>query len=268
MRSARKAAAAAARAERRARRDLRRAVRDRKRTEKAEVRRFTARRRRTRIAFAVTAGIVAILAGVVSLGAFSPLFALREVRVEGAALVPAADIQGVVDDQLGTPLPLLDFDRIETGLSGFPLIQSYSTESLPPGTLVVRVVERTPVAVLARGGAFDLVDSAGVVVSTQPERIAGYPLIDLPTGEVASVDFTAAAEVLVALPGDLRAQVDSIRASTVDDVTLTLAGGQRVVWGDPSDSARKAQHLARLLAQNPGNITEYDVSSPGVGILR
>lgn len=232
------------------------------------MRRFTERRRRARAAWLVALAMVGSLAGVVALGAFSPLFALRDIQVEGASRVPVEQIVGVVDDQVGTPLPLLDFSRIEQGLGTLPLIQSYVTESRPPGTLVVRVVERTPVGVLQRGGAFELVDSAGVVVESSAERIAGYPIIATADGDVTGVPFTAAAAVLVALPAELVAQVDSVTASTVDDVSLTLVSGQRVVWGGADDSAQKAVHLARLLAQAPTAVTEYDVSSPGVGIIR
>lgn len=258
----------AAAAERRARKDLRKATRVRKRSERAEVRRFTERRRRARIGWLVVLALVGSLAGVVALGAFSPLFALRDIQVEGATRVPVDQIVGVVDDQIGTPLPLLDFGRIEVGLGGLPLVQSYVTESRPPGTLVVRVVERTPVGLLQRDGAFQLVDSAGVVVEQGAERIPGYPVIDLPSGDVTTLPFTAAAAVLVALPNDLLVQIDSITAATADDVRFTLVGGQRVVWGGAEDSAQKAGHLTRLLAQSPTAVTEYDVSSPGVGIIR
>lgn len=264
----REAAREAERHERRAKQDLRRARRLRKRGEKAEVRRFTTRQRRARITALISLAVVASLAGVVALGAFSPLFALREITVEGSSRVPAADLVAAVDDQMGTPLPLLDFSRIKTELADFPLIESYVTESRPPGTLLIRVVERTPLAVLQTGSGFQLVDSAGVPVETAAERIPGYPMIDLPSGDVSTLPFTAAAAVLAALPPELSAQVDSIRATTVDDVTLSLVTGQRVVWGDSADSARKAQHLTRLLAQHPTDVTEYDVSSPGVGIIR
>ncbi|PVZ94942.1 cell division protein FtsQ [Amnibacterium flavum] len=266
--SARETARIAASAERSARRDLRRARRLRKRGEKAEVRRFTTRQRRARITLLVSVAVIGSLAGVVALGAFSPLFALREITVEGASRIPPADIVAALDDQMGTPLPLVDFSEVETELKGFPLIQSYVTESRPPGTLLVRIVERTPVGVVQTASGFDLVDSAGVTVESAAERIPGYPLIDLPSGDFSSVPFTAAASVLVALPAELLAQVDSISAKTVDDVTLGLTTGQKVVWGDAADSARKAQHLTRLLAQHPTDVTEYDVSSPGVGIIR
>ncbi len=82
--------------------------------------------------------------------------------------------------------------------------------------------------------------------------------------------FEAIVEVLVALPPEVLAQVDSIGARTRDDVTLTLAGSdQRVVWGSAADSERKADILAALLAQfaaaGPG---EYDVSAPGSAVFR
>ena len=268
VREARDRTKQAATAERQAQRDLRRATRARKRSEKGEVRRFTGRRRRARITALVFIGLIVTLAGVVALGAFSPLFALRDVEVVGTSRIPSEQVSAVVDGQLGTPLPLLDFASIEEGLAALPLIQTYSTESRPPGTLVVRIVERTPIAVITTQSGFELVDSAGVTLETSSARITGYPIVDLADGDVTSVPFTAAAAVLAALPTDLLVQVDSISARTTDDVTLVLVSGQRVVWGDAADSVAKAQRLARLLEQQPGTVSEYDVSSPGVGILR
>lgn len=247
---------------------VRRATRARKRAEKAEVRRFTRTQRRRRIALLVGLGVVAALAGVVALGAFSPLFALRAIEVQGASRVAASDIAAALSGQLGRPLPLVDETAVRAALGGFPLIQSYTTESRPPGTLVVRILERTAVAVVAAGAGFDLVDSAGVTLDTTTVRTPGYPLVDLQGAGLGDVPFTAAAAVLVALPPDLRAQVERITARTNDDVSLVLAGGQRVVWGSAADSVRKAQHLAALLRQAPTTVHEYDVSSPGVGILR
>ncbi|WP_210505336.1 FtsQ-type POTRA domain-containing protein [Naasia sp. SYSU D00057] len=247
---------------------LRQASRDRRRAEKAEVRRFTRHSRRRRIAVLTALAVVAGLAGIIVLGAFSPLFALRTIEVQGASRVDAAQVTDALSGELGTPLPLVDAGEVRSALAEFPLIESYTTESRPPGTLVVRIVERTPVAVLATNRGFELVDSAGVPLERADERIAGFPIVDLQGKTVDDVPFTAAAEVLVALPDELRAQVDTITARTLDDVSLVLAGGERVVWGSAADSVRKAQHLTALLQQAPTDVTEYDVSSPGVGILR
>ncbi|WP_210481666.1 FtsQ-type POTRA domain-containing protein [Naasia sp. SYSU D00948] len=247
---------------------LRQASRERKRAERAEVRRFTRHTRRRRISVLVGLAVVAALAGLVLLGTFSPLFALRTIEVQGASRVDAAEVVEAVSGELGKPLPMVSEEAIRSALGEFTLIESYTTESRPPDTLVVRIVERTPVALLATARGFDLVDSAGVTLQSSATRIEGFPVVDLQGTTVDDVPFTAAAEVLVALPAELRAQVDTISARTTDDVSLVLTGGQRVVWGSADDSVRKAQHLTALLLQEPTTVTEYDVSSPGVGIIR
>ncbi|MBG6213533.1 cell division protein FtsQ [Cryobacterium sp. CAN_C3] len=247
---------------------LRAAQRARKRFERAEVRRFTGRTRRRRTAWILGVGTVGLAFGLIIGAAYSPLMALGTIEVVGTNRIPAGDVSAALADQLGTPLPLIDGDVVKSELSKFTLIQSYVTESRPPGTLVVRIVERVPVGVLAGRTGFDLVDAAGVVIETTPERSPGYPLIDAPNG-IGSAGFKAAAAVLAVLPGSIRTQLDLVTAVTTDDVTLNLLGGERVVWGSPEKSEYKAVVLAALLIGHPaGTVNEYDVSSPDSAVLR
>jgi cell division protein FtsQ len=71
------------------------------------------------------------------------------------------------------------------------------------------------------------------------------------------------------MPADLLGRVDSIAASTQDDVTMVLVGGQRVQWGDAEDSAKKARVLALLIAAiaDPNRAGTYDVSAPGNAVF-
>ena len=117
----------------------------------------------------------------------------------------------------------------------------------------------------SNGEQFDLVDPAGIVVQTTPERPDGVPLIGAGGQDPASASFTSVVAVLLALPAPLLAQVDSITASTQDDVTFVLRGiGQTVVWGSADESAFKAAALAAMVAkQDPAARIEYDVSAPG-----
>ena len=180
------------------------AARERRKYERQEVRRFTKRSRRRRIAWSIGLGAIAALVVVVAVGAYSPLMALREVRVEGAQRVPAADIQAAFGPTLGTPLPLIASSDVHEVLSAFPLIETYSTETIPPGTLVVRIVERTPVGVIETGEGLALVDAAGVVIERPAERPEGQPLITA-DGGIAGEGFRAAAAVIRSLPADVRA---------------------------------------------------------------
>ncbi len=251
-----------------ARRKFRAARRARKLYEREEVRRFTWRSRRRRTIWLVSLGITAALAGFVLIGAYSPLMALKTIEVVGADRVPSAEVQAALGEQLGTPLPLVDFTKVRKELSRFTLIRSYVTESRPPGTLVVRIVEREPIGAVVTPAGFDLVDAAGVVIQSGTERPAGYATINARSG-AGSTGFQAAAAVIMALPDGIRGQLDTVTAATKDDVTLTLVGGARVVWGSAEKSEYKAVVLAALVVSHPvGSVGEYDVSSPDSAVLR
>jgi cell division protein FtsQ len=244
--------------------------RRRRREERAEVRRFTRTARRRRLGWLSAAGLVVLIAGLVATAVFSPVLALRTVIVDGTSRLDPAALVDAVDGQIGTPLALLDEARIREELGRFTLIRSYVTELVPPGTLLIHVVERAPVGVIQAPDGFQLVDPAGIVIETTLTQPEGYALIELGQGEDRSgAGFRSMAEVLLALPPSVSGQVLSISARTRDDVTLTLTGSsQRVVWGSAEGSAEKAAVLAALLPLHAGDGPgEYDVSAPGIGVF-
>lgn len=253
-----------------ARREARRAARERRRFERSEVRRFTRRARHRRLAWLTAAGVTLVLGTLIAVAVFSPLLALREIRVTGTTRLDAVQVREAVESQLDTPLALLDFDVLRSDLSGFPLIRSYVTETVPPHTLVIHITERQPVAALLTGAGYLLLDPAGVEIERSETRPAGVPLLDLAEEEIAGDAFDSAIEVLLALPEPLLAQVDSVSATTMDDVTLVFAGvGQRVVWGSAAQSELKARVLERLMgAHDPGARVEFDVTAPLSAVVR
>lgn len=248
-----------------ARARLRAATRARKAYERAEVRRFTKHLRRRRAVWIGAVGSVLALAIFVAVGTFSPLMALTTIQIEGASRLDPSEVSTALSGQIGTPLPLVDLGEIKNELSQFTLIQSFATESRPPNTLVVRIIERDPIGAIAGAAGFDLVDPAGVVIQSSAERPAGYPLI-----EAASTEGLAAAgAVIQALPADVRAQLDAVVAASTDNVQLRLAGGASVAWGSAEESAQKALVLAQLMgAAPPSGVSLYDVSSPASPVVR
>ena len=240
-----------------------RAARARRRALRAEVRRFTVRQRRRRMVWlGVLGAFVVLVAG--SFGvAYSPLFAVQRIEVIGTAQLDPAAVAAALDDQIGTPLPLIDDSEIKAALVTFPLVESYSLEARPPNDLVVRVVERQPVGVVQSSAGFTVVDAAGVALSTSPEAPAGLPAFDI-TGGTGSEAFRAAGQVIRTLPDSIRAQVTAVTASTPDDVSFTLgATNTRVVWGSAEQSALKAETLLKVMINRPPDgVRSYDVSSP------
>ena len=252
-----------------ARAEFKAAERARRRYERQEVKRFTRQSRRRRLGWIVAAGLLVTISALVVAAVFSPLLALRTITIDGTSRLDTAKLQKAVDGQLGTPLALLDYGRITDELAPFSLIRSYVTEVVPPNTLMIHVVERTPVGAIQTDSGFELIDPAGVVVDTTKVRPDGYPLVQLGSGKISGPGFASMAEVLLALPPSVLPKVDTITALTHDDVTLTLAGSsQRVVWGSSDDSDAKAQVLAELIALHSGSgAGEYDVSAPGTAVF-
>ena len=253
-----------------ARKQLRQAARARKHAERAELRRFTRRARNRKLVLLSIAGVLASLMALITVAVFSPVLALRTIVVDGTNRIDPADIQAAVDVHKGTPLALLNFDAITEDLSVFPLIRSYVTEIVPPDTLLVHIVERKPIGAVKVDGVYRLVDPAGITIQESAERMDGVPVIEIAGGDTSGPAFAAVTAVLLSLPVDVRATVQTATATTKDDVSFVLSGvGQRVVWGGASDSARKAALLATLISiTDADKAGEFDVSAPSNGIFR
>src|SRR3954454_23093375 len=134
-----------------------------------------------------------------------------------------------------------------------------------PHGIVVSVTERRPVAAVAGTSGWQLVDINGVAFASVGSPPSG--LIPVRVGEPMSaggaVEARSALRVYRALPKSLRSQVMQLQAVTPQSVTFQLRNGREVVWGSPTDNARK---LAVLRALLPRHAVRYDVSTPGVAV--
>lgn len=253
-----------------ARRLERAAARERRRAERGEVRRFTRVSRRRR-AIAIGSGVsFAVLIGGVAVVTLSPIMSLTTIQVTGAERLNPQRVVDALGEHVGTPLAFLSDDEIAADLSEFTLVRSFATEIVPPNTLIVRIIERDPIAARETAAGVELVDAAGVVVDVTDAVPEGVPLLDLADPDPASVPFRAVADVLNAAPAELVARVRIVTATTRDDVTFELRdSGHLVMWGDAERSAQKTRVLDAALAATDQSVRwAYDVSAPDSLVVR
>ena len=206
--------------------------------------------------------IVPIVAALGWLAWFSPWLAVSQVQVTVSAAPEVAgpltpeEVQAVTEVQMGTPLLRVDTGAIQERVAALPAVESVTVSRSWPDTIVVDVVRRTPVALVASGSAYDVVDASGAVIRSIPSVEEGLPVVTA-TGDGVGAAVAVARE----LPEEVRSKVVSIEASTRNNVTLILRNRSEVMWGSADEGAFKAEVLLTLFQVDA---KYYDVSAPGV----
>ena len=236
------------------------------------------KRRRRAVVYSV-AGVVAVLALVMSFALFSPVLAVKTVVFDGQTLVDPSILEHAVAPIFGKPLPQVTAEEVQSLLGPVVQVKSSSIEARPPSTLRVHIVERIPVALLKNEDKYLLVDQAGVELgtTTDPASVA-LPLIDGGKAAIGQDTFNAMTGVLANLPQPILAQLANASAASPDAVELKLVDGRSVIWGDASDMELKAVVLEALLnapaptpeagKPAPAPVHVFDVSAPRHPVTR
>ncbi len=227
-------------------------------------------RRRRRWAAGLATVLVLAGAGWLLLG--SSLLAVQEIRIVGTDRVRVEDVRAASAAERGRPMVLVDLEAVSRRVNALPLVHDVRVLRQWPGTLVVTVHERVPIAAVPVGGTggtpgptpgqVRLVDRDGVEVAVGPKP-AGLPFLQVDVARSGSATLRSALDVLATLPAQLRTGLRGIGAGSPDGVWVVLSSGVTVIWGDPTDGDHKAAVLhAVITASDASKIAVVDVSAP------
>ncbi len=221
---------------------------------------------RTKLIAAVGA-LIALIAGLVWVVVFSPVFGVRSVHVHGLRTLSQSEVVAAADVQHGTPLVRFDSTAIERRLGALPEVAKAEVTTSWPDSVEITITERVPVAYMQRGSGFALIDSTGKAYLNRTKAPTNLPLLVLPTDDAtdASSTYRAAASVATALPANIRTKVNSVQALSSGSVTLLMDDQRVVAWGSADRDADKARVLAVLLTQPNMQI---DVTNPDIPFTR
>lgn len=251
------------------------AVDPRIRARRIEVRRSAGRRRLRRVGWAAGAG--SVLAGLLGLS-MTPLLDIDRVVVEGAARSGGPAVLGVTGIELGTAMVTADLGAVAERVARLPWVRTAEVRRRWPGTLVVEVVERTPVAAVpAAGEGWTLLDADGrqlaVEVAPAPEVVRVEvtprpPSLGMPADDRLAPVIVVAAAVPPALHGRLLA-LRPAEGGTVEGTVARRDGGSAtVVFGRPDQVQAKWVAVATLLdGVEPAGLSRIDVRVPSAPVL-
>jgi len=205
--------------------------------------------------------LLAVSIGGVYLVFFSSTLAVQGVEVEGTQTLSEQQVREAADVPTGGPLATVDLDAIGYRVRSLAVVKSAEVTRQWPNDVLIRIVERQPVAVVEIAGELHSLDEEGKVFGGYDRPPRGLPRVRAESGVTADA-LAEGAAVAAALPDDIAATVDYAEVITVDQITLRLRDGREVLWGSADESAEKARVLALLMQARP-KAAGYDVSVPG-----
>jgi cell division protein FtsQ len=233
------------------------------------VRRFMARARQRRLRaalpWAVGLGVLLVVGTLLWTVYGTSVLGVREVRVVGTDTLTPLQVEQAASVRMNEPLARVNLDAIRARVQALPAVERAIVSRGWPATVEVQVVERTPVAAVPMGEEFSLVDAEGVAFRTVGRRPAGLPVAKLAAPGPDDVNTRSALVVLSALTAELREQLVSISVPAPAQVKLALRKDRTIIWGDDTESEKKAQVATALLERHGDTI---DVSAPTVVTIR
>ena len=246
------------------------------RARRIAVKRAAGRRRLVWVAVAVL--VVVLIVGALAVFS-SSLFAVEDVRVQGATYTQFYDapaLHAVIADLEGEPILLVDTLDAERRLEQIPWIERAIVATDFPHSVMIDVRERQPLA--AFQGTLDkkyrIIDRDGRVLSILDGQPADYMLItgqapDVERGALAGAPWAAAAQMVAALPAEIRAITT---AAAVDagtgDLGLVLQPAITVRLGGFAGVDAKLARLLQSVRDGLLGIVSIDVSTAEVSVTR
>ncbi|HXW78662.1 MAG TPA: FtsQ-type POTRA domain-containing protein [Acidimicrobiales bacterium] len=158
-------------------------------------------RRRLRVVTVVAAVVVVVGAGIGAL--YSPLLRVRDVVVVGNTHTPRAEVlaaAGLLPQDPSTPMVDVEPAKAQHAVQSLPWVGSATFERRWPWTVVIKVKERAPVALLVTATAIDEVDVTGRVLEVRTRAAGPGKPASEPAGTVHSAGTGQSARTGPALP--------------------------------------------------------------------
>jgi cell division protein FtsQ len=175
--------------------------------------------------------------------------------------VSPASIRAAARVPMGRPLLTTDIGMIERRVETvIPAVKSVDVSREWPNKILIKVTERTPVAVIDEADGLHALDATGQVFLDYKTPPPGLPVVESTSSDTDAL--AQGAQVAAALPSSLARKVDHVQVYTADHIALALGDGRTIMWGSAADSDLKAQVLAALMSAQSG-AHHYDVSVPG-----
>jgi cell division protein FtsQ len=239
------------------------------RARRIAVKRDEGRRRLRRL---LAAGVVAAVLTAGAVATRSPLLDVDHLTVRGAGRTPVGAVVEASGIEIGDPMTDVDAGGATARIETLPWVADANVRRRWPGRVELVVTEREPVAGVAAGERWAVVDGTGRVLEHVTEQPAGLPVLSsgAAVGEPGTAVGPEAADGLAvasALPPPLAERVAVVRAGE-GTVRLELRPAGVVELGGIAQLEEKLLAVLTVLDDvDPAALATLDVRVPTAPVL-
>lgn len=213
-----------------------------------------------------------------------PLWKITDVAVGGAQMLVPEEIKDLSGVPLSENLFLTSFARTRENLRKITAIKAFSLYRIPPGTVIIKITERKPIAVLVFANKSAVIDEDGYILNRNPSLTLNVPnMTELPvisglgTGEYngeESIDPQASrliAEIITELSSLLGSRHLQLATGGFDRISFSLDDILLVKVGRNEDIRRKMEVFRALLPEIEGRwdkVAYVDVRYPETPVIK
>lgn len=192
---------------------------------------------------------------------------VEDVLVIGRRETLRENLLDAVQVTRGAPILALDFETAKARLEALPWIRIASVERMLPGTVVLRLVEREPMALWQHDGQFALIDREGeVIVREGLDRFSDLLVV---VGKGAPENIGGLLEVLETQPGLMARVKTAVRVGNRRwDVRMDNGLGVRLPEENPQRAWARLADMERSHNILSRNVEVLDLRLPDRMVIK
>jgi len=199
-------------------------------------------------------------------------FAVHHVEITGSHNTTRADLERVTAPYIGMNLFTLDIAGVRRDVTSLAWVKTAEIEKSLPGTLRIRVVERTPAALVDQGGRIAYVDDHGEAFAPLSPSIgdSDLPLIAGAQGSDLARCVALLKRLRVSDPA-LYARISEVRPLPPEGVEIFDRQLRAPVYANEDDLAAKWRQLYAITEAEqfaPGDIAYADLRFSGQVVVK
>lgn len=213
-----------------------------------------------------------------------PIWKIQEVVVNGTKMLSAEEIKSLSSVPISENLFLSSFARVRSNLGKITAIKEFHIYRIPPATVLIKIKERKPIAVVMLLNKSAIVDEEGFILNRNPNLTLNVPnMTDLPviyglgTEEVVAgekIDSKISqliADIVLELSNLLGSRQIQLELGGFEKISFLLDDLLRVKVGRDEDVKKKMEVFKNLLSviANKWSQVEYvDVRYPDNPVIK